>query len=318
MIRFLFLIAFLEASLHAACVVVDGDRILARHLSEVDRAFSALNPDLVFSYSPTVGKKRVISGSEIVRWAAANGIGLLQKESVCFERTGHALKIEEIITAIKRSLVMEQSVQIDVVDFCKEVLPPGKLDFKVEDASLPLIGHPDVPVLWRGDFVATGGTHYPVWARVRVLVLRKAIRAKQDVRAQSVIEADQLEETQSLQSPLRPGSTEDISSYVGKIAKQTVPRGSILEARLVQPRPAVERGSVVRVDVFSGTAHLQFEAFANSSGCIGDAIVLTNPAGSKRFRGVVTSSGRVEIRVPDEFQLEKHSMISNITPVRGL
>lgn len=58
----------------------------------------------------------------------------------------------------------------------------------------------------------------------------------------------------------------------------------------------VGRGEAVRVEVTSGGVLLAFDGSAESSGHVGEAITVRNPANGQRFRAVVEAKGKAVIR----------------------
>lgn len=59
---------------------------------------------------------------------------------------------------------------------------------------------------------------------------------------------------------------------------------------------AIGRGEMVRVEVSSGGVLLAFDASAESSGHVGEAITVRNPTNGQRFRAVVEAKGKAVIR----------------------
>ncbi len=60
--------------------------------------------------------------------------------------------------------------------------------------------------------------------------------------------------------------------------------------------PEVENGDTVRVEVSNGGVLLAFDAPAESSGHIGEGVMVRNPANGARFRAVVEGKGKVAVR----------------------
>jgi hypothetical protein len=58
----------------------------------------------------------------------------------------------------------------------------------------------------------------------------------------------------------------------------------------------IGRGETVRVEVSSGGVLLAFDASAESSGHVGEAITVRNPTNGQRFRAVVEAKGKAVIR----------------------
>jgi flagella basal body P-ring formation protein FlgA len=296
MLKSLLLLFVFGASLHAGCIAVEGDRILGRDLVSVDAAFSAVNPDLYFSYSPAVGKQRIVSATELSGWASSNRLAFKAHGPVCFERTAYALTAADAAAKIQQTFgQMFQSIKVDVVEVCKCNVPPGTLEFPLTGAAPPPLGHPETPVMWRGQLVSRDGMRYPIWARARILVQMSLVRAKENIRAHQVIEANQVDTVSVTESPLRFAGRQNASAYIGKLAARSLPEGSYLDSRSVRMPSDVMRGEVVKVDVIDGATHLQLEARAESAGNIGDKITLINPSGFRRFQAVISGPGHAHI-----------------------
>lgn len=296
MLKPLLLLLMLCGSLHAGCVAIEGDQILGRDLANAAPAFSSLNPDLYFSYAPAVGKQRTISRPELANWALSNGIQYAAHGPLCFERSAYNLTGADAAAKIRQAFgPRAEQVQVDVLDVCKCNLPPGKLEFSLRGVTAPPVGHPETPVLWRGQLVSKSGMPYPVWARVRVLSNITLVRAKENIRSQQIIQANQIEQVSATESPIRFPGAQDALTYIGKLATRSIPEGSYLDPQFIRVPPAVARGAVVRVDVIDGSTRLQLEARAETAGNMGDRITLTNPSGMRRFQATVSGPGHVQI-----------------------
>lgn len=296
MFKPLLLLLLLGASLQAGCIAIEGDQILGRDLANADPAFLSLNPDLYFSYAPAVGKQRTISPSELANWASSNGVPYVAQGPLCFERAAYSLTAADAASTIRKAFGgRAEQVQVDVLEVCKCTVPPGKLEFPLKGVTPPPLGHPETPVLWRGQLVSKSGMPYPVWVRARVLSSLRLVRAKENIRSQQVITANQLEEVNAAESPLRFVEAQSASTYTGKLATRSVLEGSYLDPQFVRVPPAVARGSVVKVDVIDGPTRLQLEARAETAGNKGDRVTLTNPSGMRRFQATVSGPGRAQI-----------------------
>jgi flagella basal body P-ring formation protein FlgA len=310
--RCLFVFPVLSNLLGAAtCVAVGGSEILAKDIATIDPAFRAVNPDLPFSYAPVIGAQRIISASEIAHWAAKAGIETKTTASVCFERPAHIPSANDIRGAIKRTFPDSNIIQIDILEICKCNVPAGRLDFTVEGASAPPIGRPDVPVLWRGQVWPASGSPYPVWARVRVLAKSTVVRVRQNLRSGESIPQEALEQLAVTDSPVRLSRPDSIANYAGKVVNRDVRTGSYLDASLVAPLPEVTRGSTVKVEVVNGATRLELKARAESSGHIGETVVLTNPSSLGRFRATVTGYGTVQIALSPAPRLDPQEKNGN-------
>ncbi len=72
--------------------------------------------------------------------------------------------------------------------------------------------------------------------------------------------------------------------------------GKLIAAPASSAGPAINRGQTVRVEVTSGGVLLAFDAAAESSGHIGEAVTVRNPANGQRFRAIVEAKGKAGIR----------------------
>ena len=303
--RCLFLLPALSSLLGAAtCVAVEGSQIVAKDVAKVDAAFAAVNPDLPFSYAPVIGTQRIIPAIELAHWAARAGVETKPATPACFERPAHSLSDKDIRAAIERAFPESNIVQIDILEICKCNIPAGRLDFTVEGAGAPPIGHPDVPVLWRGQIWPESGAPYPVWARVRVLAKSSVVRLRQNLRSGEIIPEGVLEQLTITDSPVHLRRPDSIANYAGKVVNRNVRAGSYLDASLVAPLPEVTRGSTVTVEVINGATRLELKARAESAGHTGETVMLTNPSGLGRFRGTVTGPGTVQVALSPSPRLD--------------
>lgn len=291
--------AVLACSLHAGCIAVNETQLLARDLAEANTAFAALDPNLVFSYAPVLGK-RIISAADLEKWAADHGLQNVRASSTCFERAMKNLEREDVMGALKAAIGSDvEDLRLEVTDICPCKVPAGRLQFPLSGASLPPSAHPEIPVLWRGHLVGADGTTYSVWARVRAIASVRAVRALSDLHSQQTLSRKDLEEIRIPASPLR--SPQGVVSYEGKVMKVSLARGAVLQPEFVRTPSEVERGSLVTVEVVNGAARLALEARAETAGNTGQVVTLTNPVGAARFRASVTGPGRAQIVLSNQY-----------------
>jgi flagellar basal body P-ring formation protein FlgA len=312
MLRYFLLTAALAPSLWASaersvCIVVDNEYVLAKDVASVYPEFLALDGDTALSYAPAPGGRRSVSAIEISGWAQSHGLHMHAQEGACFERTGVTLTSEDYRKAIRRQLNMSTGeAEVDVLDFCSHVLPPGRLELPVSGAALPPRDHPETAFLWRGQLISSAGASYPVWARVRILGNRNVVRAVRDLPAGAILDSQELTSALEKCNPFRPGDVKPLSFYVGKSLTRSLTRGSRLDPGLVQDPPTVQRGDRVLVAVVSGSARLELEALADASGYVGDSILFRNPSGSRHFLAHITGVGRAELILNSAGEDMKH------------
>src|SRR3954469_13689252 len=83
-----------------ACVPISGEQLRAGDLAKADGAFAAVPADLVLSYAPPPGKRRMISGTELRQWRILHQLAGEGPETICFERTAEELTIAPVTEAM--------------------------------------------------------------------------------------------------------------------------------------------------------------------------------------------------------------------------
>ena len=313
MLRTAFVLTVFVSSAEAGCIAVDGAQITAGDLAKVSSEFAKLDSTLVFSFAPVIGSQRIIPAAEIEEWATAHKLGKIHVSSACFEKANYELASGDILRALKAAIGIADDLRIDILDVCQCKIPAGRLEFPISSASLPPIGHPEMPVLWRGRLVAADGHPYPVWVRAQVTASVVVVRAAKKLRSGQVLRREDLEEAKVSDSPLRVREAETLAAYQGQIMNISVARGAILQRELVHRPSDVERGSLVEVEVVNGGAHLVLAARAETAGNTGDVITLINPTGAARFHASVTGPERAEISLSRE-RLQEATMAKEPQP----
>ncbi len=295
--RIVLLSACASCVLSAACIAVSGDQIVAADLVGISPAFKDLNPRLTFSYSPVPGKQRTIGANEINSWALNNQVSnFSQTEPVCFERTGRSLTADEISKAILQNFSTQHPPTVEILEFTRTILATGHVEFPRSGAgSSPT--QSNSPVLWRGRIIDEKGTSIPVWARLRITVEQSVLRFKQPLPMGHVLSDSDLEQAVVQVCALGPATAPERSWVVGQSLRRSVQAGMIIAPDLVQPTPDISKGDIVQVEVVSGSARINFDAKAETSGRIGDYITLTNPSGTERFKAKIVTATSVQVIV---------------------
>lgn len=307
----------------SSCTPVTGDYILVSDLAKTQSGLDGLNPDLVYSFAPSIGNPRNVAAADIENWAIAHGINDFKARPACFERTAVKITAHDVEASVKSLFPDAEDLQVDVIEICNCVVPHGALVFASNGTSAPPPSHPDFATIWHGNVISDSGKSYPIWVRLRVFAKRSEIRAVADLPARQPIRLDQIEETTTRSSPLIIQRSHTASEYVGMIPSRSVKRGETLDFSLLSAPLLVERGSIVRVNVIDGAAELVFEAKAETSGRAGDTITLQNPTSQERFHARVTGPGTSEIVLGKNTlnhpnTLEKNTSVNPTMPKKSL
>ncbi|MEP7352992.1 MAG: flagella basal body P-ring formation protein FlgA [Acidobacteriota bacterium] len=252
------------------CTPVAGDRITGKELAAADATFASIPPTQDLGPAPLGNADRVFHAWEIV--SLERKFAVEHSESVpalvCFRRVTQTLTPEQLQPVLRAALAsgsLESALARvagiggDVHELRASVPPLEILDYSQN--PLPL-----GELQFRPENLMPSG----LW-RGR-LIYGEGRSAPVWVKVIPPIVAG----TQT-------------SAQARPISKSQSARPSLLT-------PEVERGKSVHVEVASGGIHLGFDAEAESSGHIGEAVVLRNPANGHRFRAIVKAVGRVEVR----------------------
>lgn len=296
--RISILLLILIASVPGAageCIVVEGDQILAGDLARTLPVFSALNADLPLAYSPVVGVDRVMRVAEIERLAERYSLPDVEPDAVCFERASELLTTERVEAALRGALANPDAT-MELIDFSRQPVPIGELDFQIAGLSSPGKSEPDEPMLWRGAVRYSDRRSVPVWARVRILVPRRQVVAIHDLPSGEPIEIEDIEERVVEAFPANEPPLSNVSDALGSLPRRSIRAGESVYARQLRVPDDVKRGETVSVTVISGAARLQFDARAETTGRRGDSVVVRNPANGVKFEAEVVGRCQVLVR----------------------
>lgn len=275
---------------HAACISVSSARIVAGDLSAAVPLLRLLDPATSLGFAPLPGTQRILPARELSLVLTRNGIDIdpaTAIQDLCIERLVVALTRVEMKDALVAALDIADA-DIDLVDFSKQPLPPGHLEFHSEDLNKPPEAAPRTPVIWRGRLVYDGQHSASVWAKVRVSVERTWFVAAENIHPNAAIRADQVGTVTGPQFPNLGPSLAWPDSIVGKVSRRGISAGQRFAPSMLADAPDVQNGGRVHVNVIEGPARLSLDAVAQSSGRKGDTILVHNPSSGRNFRAVIT------------------------------
>jgi len=275
---------------HADCITVSAPRIVAGDLGDAVPPFRLLDPAASLGFAPLPGTQRIFTGRQLLlilqRYGVGNDPGMLIAD-ICVERQASPLSSAGMKEALISALGIADA-DIDLLDFSKQPLPPGHLEFHREDLNRPPVAASDTPVIWRGKLIYDGQRSASVWAKVRVFAERTWFVAAENIAASTVIRADQVGTITGPQFPDLGASLASPDSIVGKVARRGISAHQRFAPSMLGDTPDVQKGARVHVNVMEGLASLSLDAVAQSSGGKGDTILLHNPLSGRNFRAVVT------------------------------
>lgn len=137
---------------------------------------------------------------------------------------------------------------------------------------------------------------FVIWARVKVVSSVRRVLALGDLKPDRPIEAGEVMDQTREEFPSAGSFAVTSDQVTGKRPRQMIRAGAEIRVDQLSEPAEVTRGDRVRVDVFDGAAHLEFEGIAESSGLAGEVIAVRNPDSNRRFRARVEGKGRVSVK----------------------
>ena len=274
----------------AACVAVDGEKILARDLAPALEAFTTLAPETDIGYAPVPGVRRMLHAAELSRMIARHGgiPGMLSE--ICVERATEKLTPESLEAAL-RAAVGNSLATVELLDWSRYPVPHGAIQFPPGGRS----GGREV--LWRGYVQYASSRRFAIWARVRVWVRQRRVVARVALPARKPLRPEQLSVEEVEASPFGAQPEESPDAVVGRLPRRSLAAGTPILPGLLEAPQEIHSGDSVTVEVSSGLARLSFEARADAGGRRGDLIPVRNSATGKSLRARVEGAGKASIAV---------------------
>jgi len=293
----LYMLVF-AASASAGCVEVPAGQIVARDLFEAVPLFRALDPDTAVGFAPLPGLQRILSARELLLFARQHALvpnaGTVLP-SVCVVRLARPLSSADMKAALIASLGVANAT-IELLEFSNQPVAPGRLEFPLGGLISPPADAPESPVIWRGRLLYDGQRGVSIWAKVRITIETRCMVAAEAIPWGTVIRAEQVQDAVAPRFPFSAPALDSPREVVGTMARRNIAAGQIFRASALEKPRDVTKGDRIRVRVLDGLAFLSFEALAESSGGIGDTIVVHNPSSGRNFRAVVEAKGRAFVQ----------------------
>jgi flagella basal body P-ring formation protein FlgA len=279
--RLVYLLGFFSTALGAACVAVEGDRILAGDLARAVPAFGAIAPDTPFGYAPEVGARRFYRAAELSRLAERHHVEISPGQEACVERKVQFLDPAQVLETLKASLPQGQ---IELLEYDRQPVPPGPMEFPISG-----LWQKSGTAVWKGWIRYSGGRRFPIWAKVKVSISGFRVVAKEDLPAGIPIQSSQLK-IETYAGPPSAGlfSPERI---IGLEPRRSISAGQVITGELLQPAKEVHSGDVVRVGITVGQARVEVVSQAQSDGRHGQLIPLRNLESGVIVKGRVDGPG---------------------------
>ena len=272
----------------AACVAISpaSDQVLLRDLAPAFGPSQDLPLDSVIALAPAPGVERRFDIAELRRIAARLKLSEPQRD-ICVSRPVAAFDAGRVMEALRSHF---PEARIELLDFSRQPLPEGVLEF-------PRSGLRQAPggALWSGSVQYAGRRRVAVWARVKVTVTEPRVVAAEDLARGRLIDSSVLRLESREEFPSTEALAASLDEVAGKTLRRPVRAGTAIRSGWLESAKAVLRGETVQVESQEGAALVQAPGVAQTSGGIGETILVLNSMSHKRFPARVTGRGKVTV-----------------------
>jgi flagella basal body P-ring formation protein FlgA len=279
---------FLAPFALAGCLALGAgsERVTAADLAPAFAGLESVPPATVLSFAPEPGIERVFRVPELRKIAAQFHLPAAPEDEICVTRTVAPLEPATLLAAMQKEV---PGAKIAILDFSKQAAPQGEIVFRRGG----LRSNSVAGAMWFGAVRYAPSREFTIWAKVTVTAQVSRVVAKRDIAAGQRIEPDDIGIETREEFPSPQAIPASASSVTGKSSRAPIHAGAVIRPEILEISKDVRQGEIVEVEVLDGGAHLKFEARAEASGSVGDAIPVRNPASGKRFVAKVQGIGRV-------------------------
>lgn len=275
----------------ACYAVLDGDRILGRHLASADSRWANISPELFIGFAPSPGVKRVLPVEQLLRLLPGGDTDTRPAAALCLEWPMRELVAEDLVKAIRESLG-KPDLPVEILGYSKSKIPPGRIEFERRGiSSEEMIG--SVGATWRGHVILGGKRRFSIWARVRIDYASEMLVATEDLQIGQSIRAGQLGTAVVRGLPAEPQLP--AAQLVGMAVFRPIRAGLPVVLSDLRPPLIVAKGDTLQVTVQRGSVRFNAEVLADTSGRLGEWIQVRNSNSGKQFRAVVDGPGKVHV-----------------------
>jgi flagella basal body P-ring formation protein FlgA len=279
---------FLASFAVASCLTLKAgaERVTAADLAPAFAGLASVPPETVLSFAPEPGLDRVFHIPELRRIAAQFHLPEAPEDEICIARAVAPLEPAKLLAAMQKEM---PGAKIAILDFSRQAAPQGEVVFRRSG----LRSNSVTGATWFGAVRYAPGREFTIWAKVTVTAQVAHVVAKRDLSPGQRIEPDDvgvetLEEFPSLQA-----AGASAGEVTGKCSRVAIHAGAVIRRELLESFKDVRQGDTIEVQVQAGNAYLKFEARAEASGAVGDAIPVRNPASGRRFLAKVQGKDQV-------------------------
>ena len=140
-------------------------QISAGDLAGAIPLFRSLDPATVIGLYAITGMQRMFTSRQLILILEKYGVGDPSRSALpdlCVERWAVPIPSSKMTEALVAALDIVDA-DIDLVDFSRQPLPPGRLEFRRENLMRPPV--PNASVIWRGRLLYDDRRSAAIWAK---------------------------------------------------------------------------------------------------------------------------------------------------------
>ena len=273
--------------------VLDGDRILGRHLALADPTYSVVPPDAVIGLSPSPGVHRTLPPAVLRKLLEEHGGNTAAVAPICLEWPMRQLTPDELRQAMSAALA-NPKLSIEILDFTVAPVPAGPLVLSRSGITSEeaIVGG---GATWRGDVILPGDRRYRIWTRVKISGTSDRVVATRNINAGQQIGPGDLQLAAVTALPAKAGDLRSVDDATGLLPRRAIRQGELVRRSDFDAPSVVGRGEMIQVNLNRRTVRFQTTGRAEIAGRTGEWITIVNPETGKKYRGLVKGPGKVEI-----------------------
>jgi flagella basal body P-ring formation protein FlgA len=279
-----------------ACVVVEGDTVTLADLAKAVPSLAAVDAATAAGYSPQPGEQRVFRPEQISALLRRQGGPSYEGPGICVERASQTLTPESLLPVLLAAFPAG-TVRIELLDFTRSALPPGRLDFPLPGLSRPgPAGKTDL--LWRGRVVFGQHRSRAIWARVTIVgPVKRFIAVNALAQGEAIGDQDVRQET--IEGPVTEAEPEPLPvSVAGMIPRAAIAAGAEVPLAMLEAKKEIRRGDPVTVELQSEGVSLRLQATAETGGARGERVLVRSLLSNKLLPVIVAGPGHAVLRGP--------------------
>jgi flagella basal body P-ring formation protein FlgA len=279
---------FLASFAIAGCLTLKAgaERVTAADLAPAFAGLASVPPETVLSFAPEPNLDRVFHLPELRRIAAQFHLPAAPQDEICIARAVAALEPTTLLAAMQKEM---PGAKIAILDFSRQAAPQGEIVFRRGGLRTNSV----TGATWFGAVRYAPGREFTIWAKVTVTAQVSRVVAKRELAPGERIGPEDVGVETREEFPSPQAAAASASEVTGKCSRIAVHAGAVIRPEFLDSFKDVRQGDTVEVQVQAGNAYLKFEARAEASGAVGDAIAVRNPTSGKRFLAKVQGKGQV-------------------------